>query len=48
VAVSLSILADALTTRWMLNYSAALDYSKIITVAETAPTPRGASDDRRR
>jgi uncharacterized protein (DUF433 family) len=30
--VSLSILAEALTARWMLNYSAAVDYSKIITI----------------
>src|ERR1700731_478087 len=29
---SLSILAEALTARWMLNYSAAVDYSKIITI----------------
>jgi uncharacterized protein (DUF433 family) len=29
---SLSILAEALTGRWLLNYSAAVDYSKIITI----------------
>ena len=28
----LSILAEALTTRWMLNYSPAVDYAKIITI----------------
>jgi uncharacterized protein (DUF433 family) len=28
----LSIFAEALTARWMLNYSAAVDYSKIITI----------------
>jgi hypothetical protein len=29
---ALSILAESLTARWMLNYSAAVDYSKIITI----------------
>jgi uncharacterized protein (DUF433 family) len=31
-AGALSILAEALTARWILSYSAAVDYSKIITI----------------